>query len=162
MDILVSDAAWLAVALLHREHPEIEDFSLDEIREKYQGEFHDNRPGVRQHVVSHCVASNPPTPAQYRMLHRSGRGRRRLYREGDPVHPGRKGKIHPEKRDLPERYRPLVDWYLSEYNRRGEPPKGSSSPAVLLQFVGLIPAYDLEKMSEAISSGCERVDTSGW
>jgi hypothetical protein len=49
-----------------------------------------------------------------------------------------------------------------EYNPREETPKGSSNPEVLLRFVGLIPAYDLQKMSEAISSGCERVDTSEW
>ncbi len=162
MNILVADEAWLATALLHREHPQAEDFGLEEIRERAVKEFHDHRPGVWQHIVSHCVASNPPNPAQYRMLHSSARGRRRLYREGDPLHPRRKGKVYPEKRDLPERYRPLVDWYLAEYNPRGGARQGSSSPAALLAFVGLIPAYDLQKMSEAIASGCERVDTSEW
>lgn len=160
MNILVADEAWLATALLHREHPQAEDFSLEEIRERSVKEFRDHRPGVWQHIVSHGVASNPPNPAQYRMLHSSARGRRRLYRRGDPAHPKRKGKIYPEKRDLPERYRPLVDWYLTEYNQG--PAQGSSNPAVLLGFVGLIPAYDLQKMSEAISSGCERVDASEW
>lgn len=162
MNILVADEAWLATALLHRDHPQADDFALDEIRERSIKEFHDRRPGVWQHIVSHCVASNPPNPAQYRMLHSSARGRRRLYRRGDPVHPSRKGKMYPEKRDLPERYRPVVDWYLTEYN----PPSGtgpaSSNPAVWLGFVGLIPAYDLQKMAEAISSGCERVDASEW
>jgi hypothetical protein len=162
MNLLVADEAWLATALLHREHPDAEDFGLDEIRDRSRNEFHDQRPGVWQHIVSHCVASNPPNPAQYRMLHRSARGRRRLFRSGDPVHPERKGKTCPEKRDIPDRYRPLVDWYLVEYNPREETPKGSSNPEVLLRFVGLIPAYDLQKMSEAISSGCERVDTSEW
>jgi hypothetical protein len=95
------------------------------------------------------------------MLHSSARGRRRLYRKGDPVHPERKGKIYPERRQLPERYRPLVDWYLSEYNSpRGS--SGSSNPAVLLGFVGLISAYDLGKMSEAIAAGCEQIDASEW
>jgi hypothetical protein len=162
MNILVADEAWLATALLHREHPKAEDFSLEEIRERSVKEFHDHRPGVWQHIVSHGVASNPPSPAQYRMLHTSARGRRRLYRQGDPVHPERKGKVYPEKRDLPERYRPLVDWYLTEYNSPGGRGRGSSNPKVLLGFVGLIPAYDLQKMSEAISAGCERVDASEW
>ncbi len=161
MNILVADEAWLATALLHREHPQAEDFPLDEIRERSIREFHDRRPGVWQHIVSHCVASNPPNPAQYRMLHSSARGRRRLYRRGDPVHPGRRGKMYPEKRDIPDRYQPLVDWYLSEYNPPGG-AAGSSSPAVLLEFVGLIPAYDLQKMSEAIASGCERIDANEW
>ncbi len=162
MNILVADEAWLATALLHHEHPDAEDFSLDEIRDRARREFHDSRPGVWQHIVSHCVASNRPNPAQYRMLHSSARGRRRLYVPGDPVHPQRKGKVHPEKRDIPARYQGLVDWYLSDYSRRRRPISGSSSPAVWLQFVGLIPSYDLQKMSDAIRSGCERVDTNGW
>ena len=162
MNILVADEAWIATALLLREHPNAEDFSLDEIRDRARREFHDDRPGVWQHIVSHCVASNRPNPAQYRMLHSSARGRRRLYRQGDPVHPDRKGKMYPEKRDIPERYHKLVDWYLSEYNRRPGSAAGSNSPAVVLQFVGLIPAYDLQKMTEAISSGCERVDANEW
>jgi len=162
MNILVADEAWVATALLHRDNPGAEDFSLDEIRDRSMTEFHDHRPGVWQHIVSHCVASNPPNPAQYRMLHSSARGRRRLYRRGDPVHPDRKGKMYPKKKDLPERYRPLVDWYLTEYNWQEESPKGSSNPEALLRFVGLIPAYDLQKMSEAIASACERVDSSEW
>ena len=162
MNILVADEAWIATALLLYEHPDTQDFSLDEIRDRARQEFHDDRPGVWQHIVSHCVASNRPNPAQYRMLHTSARGRRRLYRQGDPVHPARKGKIYPEKRDIPERYHKLVDWYLSAYNRRQDPGDGSNSPAAVLQFVGLIPAYDLQKMSEAIRSGCERVDSNEW
>ena len=162
MNILVADEAWIATALLLHEHPNAEDFSLDEIRDRARREFHDNRPGVLQHIVSHCVASNRPNPAQYRMLHNSGRGRRRLYRQGDPVHPDRKGKIYPEKRDIPERFHKLVDWYLNEYNRRQGSGGGSSNPAALLQFVGFIPAYDLQKMSEAIRSGCEGVDANEW
>ena len=162
MNILVADEAWIATALLQKEHPEAEGFGLDEIRDRAKREFHDNRPGVWQHIVSHCVASNRPNPAQYRMLHRTGRGRRRLYRPGDPVHPDRRGKIHPEKRDIPERYHSLVDWYLSDYSRRNRPGGSSSSPAVVLRFAGLISAYDLQKMSEAIRSGCEQVDANEW
>jgi len=157
----VADQAWLATAILHRENPEAEDFSLEEIWDKATGEFHDRRPGVWQHIVSHCVASNPPNPAKYRMLHSTGRGRRRLYRNGDPVHPERRGKSYPEKRDIPERYRPLVEWYLKSYNRNNA-TTASSSPAAMLGFVGLIPAYDLQKMSEAIAADCERVDSSEW
>jgi hypothetical protein len=150
----------LATALLHREHPDAEDFSLGEIRDRARREFHDNRPGVWQHIVSHCVASNRPNPAQYRMLHGSARGRRRLYRPGDPVHPERKGKIYPERRDIPERYRSLVDWYLKNYSQR-KTQVTSSRARDLLQFVGLIPAYDLERMKEAIKD-CERVDLNEW
>ncbi|HZD30798.1 MAG TPA: hypothetical protein VE779_03970 [Candidatus Angelobacter sp.] len=162
MNILVADEAWIAAALLQKECPDAEGFSLAEIRDRAREEFHDNRPGVWQHIVSHCVASNRPNPAQYRMLHSTGRGRRRLYRPGDPVHPDRMGKIHPEKRDIPERYHNLVDWYLSDYSRRNGPTGGSSSPTVVLRFAGFISSYDLQKMSEAIRSGCERVDANEW
>lgn len=161
-DLLVADEVWLATALLHREHPESEDFSLFDIRDRAQSEFHDQRPGVWQHLVSHSVASNAPSPAQYRMLHSTGRGRRRLYRRGDPVHPDRHGKVHPEKRNLPDQYRSLVDWYVEKYNRENTPEAGSSAPSAALSFVGLIPAYDLQKMFEAISSACERIDSNEW
>jgi hypothetical protein len=163
MNMLVADEAWLATAILQRKHPEADDFALDDIREVVQREFHDSRPGVWQHIVSHCVASNRPNPAQYRMLHATGRGRRRLYRPGDPVHPERRGKMHPDKRDVPERYHSLIDWYLRDYSQcNGSAVEGSSSPSIWLKFVGLIPGYDLKKMAEAIRSGCERVDANEW
>ena|SRR5579884_2605467 len=164
MNIRVADEAWLATALLQREHPDARDFSLEEIHDRARREFHDNRPGVWQHIVSHCVASNRPNPAQYRMLHSTERGRRRLYRKGDPAHPERRGKTHPEKRDIPERYHAVVDWYLNEYSnpKNGDGEEGSSSPSVWLRFVGLIPGYDLKRMAEAIRSGCEQVDANEW
>ena len=55
-----------------------------------------------------------------------------------------------------------MDWHLNDDNRQHKPMTKSSSPPVLLQFVGLIPADDLQKMAEAISSGCERIDWSEW
>lgn len=162
MNIRVADEAWLATALLHREHPQATDFSLGEIRDRAFKEFRDDRPGVWLHIVTHCVAENPPNPAQYRMLHAVGRGRRRLYRPGDPVHPDRHGKMYPERQDIPERYQPLVDWYLKEYSQGSKPAKGATDPKVWLQFVGLISAYDLRKMAEAIESGTEQVDPHEW
>jgi hypothetical protein len=160
MNILVADEAWLATALLHREHPEASDFSLHEIRDRAHQEFRDDRPGVWYHIVTHCLAEKPPNPAQYRMLHGTGRGRRRLYRPGDPVHPERRGKIHPERQDLPEKYRSLVDWYLKDYSQGPKQPKGSTDPEGLVELVGMVSAYDLQKMMEAIHEGCERVDPS--
>lgn len=162
MGIRVADEAWIATALLHRERPDAEDFSLDEIHNRALNEFRDRRPGVRQHIVSHAVASNPPDPARIRLLHNSGRGRRRLFRPGDPVHPERSGKICPEKRDIPERYHSLVDWYLKEYSQSKGLQQGTTDPKALLQFVGLIPAYDLRRMSDAIESAAERVDPNEW
>ncbi len=159
----VADEAWLATALLHREHPEREDFKLSEIRQRANKEFRDPRPGVWYHIVSHCVASIRPSPASHRMLHATDRGRRRLFRRGDPCHPGRRsGKLYPNRSDLPEEYRSLVDWYENEYSRGGTNLQPSSSPAMLMAFVGAIASYDLGKMAEAIRTGCERVDENAW
>ena len=43
-----------------------------------------------------------------------------------------------------------------------EPAGKSSSPTTLLQFVGTIPADDLQKMSDAIEADCERIDLDEW
>lgn len=118
--VRVADTAWVAVALLHRGHPDRSDFAVAEIVDRAQSEealgparF---RPGVRTHVSQHCVANKKPDPGRYRMLFETRAGRRRLYREGDPVHPGRrKGKVLPSVDDLPVKYRSLIDWYRSEY-----------------------------------------------
>jgi hypothetical protein len=115
--ILVADEAWIAAALLHRDHPDREDFTVREIVDRARKEHIAGRlrPGVLQHVVHHGVANRPPRPARYRMFYATGRNRRRLYREGDPVDPGRTGKSVPEAEAIPPRYRPLLDWYRNEY-----------------------------------------------
>jgi hypothetical protein len=115
--LLVADEAWIATALLHREHPERRDFSIREIVERARAENISGslRPGVELHVRYHCVAGKAPKPAQLRMLSETVDGKRRLYREGDPTHPNRKGKIVPESDAIPERYRYLLDWYRNQY-----------------------------------------------
>ena len=67
----VADEVWIAVALLHRENPKREDFTITEIverarREKITGDL---RPGVQVHVYLHCVADRLPNPGCYRMLY---------------------------------------------------------------------------------------------
>lgn len=113
----VADEAWIATALLHREHPESQDFSIQEIVERARTENISEplRPGVEVHVRFQCVADRPPEPAQLRMLSETIAGRRRLYRDGDATHPLRKGKILPEPDAIPDRYRYLLDWYRNEY-----------------------------------------------
>lgn len=116
----VADTIWLATALLHREHPEREDFSTGDILrraiDKDLGGIY--RPGLPVHVSTHCVAVKPPNPARYRTLHETARGRRRLFRSGDPYHPNREGgKIRPEKSALPSGHAHLVDWYDRVYCR---------------------------------------------
>ena len=116
-DLEVADETWIAMALLHREHPEREDFAEDEIVERARSGniLGSLRPGVSVHVNAHCVANRPPSPATLRMLYESRRGMRRLYRAADESHPDRHGKIVPKRDQIPEQYRYLLDWYENDY-----------------------------------------------
>jgi hypothetical protein len=112
--VKVADEVWIAMALLHREHPHAKDFSVEEIVERARREhLHEPlRPGVYVHAALHCVANRAPNPGRYRMLFETVAGRRRLFHEGDPYHPGREGsKTTPEAEAIPENYRELLDWY---------------------------------------------------
>ena len=117
-DIRVADEVWIAVALLHREHPGAADFSSPEIearlaKERIAGEI---RPGVNAPISTHCVANRPADTGKYRMLFETGRRRRRLFRPGDPYDRTREGgKMVPERAAIPERYHPLLDWYEKEW-----------------------------------------------
>ena len=127
VSIKVSDEVWIATALLHHEDPEETAFTVGEIvarvmKENIHGTL---RPGVRVHVVLHCVANVPPNPARYRMLvatvRARGRFARRLFRKGDPYDPAREGgKIVPKREEIPTRYHYLLDWYSSEYAIRSQ------------------------------------------
>jgi hypothetical protein len=116
----VADEVWIAAALLHRDHPEHSDFTVREIMERVEREkvIGTVRGSVHVHIIQHCVANRPPNPAGYRMLLETSYGRRRLYRPGDPYHPDRRGRVVPERQDLPARYLPLLDWYESNYARQ--------------------------------------------
>ena len=61
----------------------------------------------------------------------------RLYRRGDPVVPGRAGKFHPEPQDLPEEYRPLVEWYLNNYYEVPAGQETIDSEDPLLRLIGV-------------------------
>jgi hypothetical protein len=162
----VADKAWVAAALLHKQNPNREDFDLHEIADRAKQEFGGEgslQPGVWQHMVSHGVAQNKPSPVKLRFFTKTERGRRRLFRFGDPSNRNRNGRTHPDPNNLPEQYRGLVDWYLSEYSGNGNrgpssTALASSSPRAFLAFVGLIPAYDLGIMQKTIEQDCERID----
>jgi hypothetical protein len=51
------------------------------------------------------------------MLYRLPDRTLRLYRPGDPAHPGRTGKATPDRHDMPPEYWELLDWYEKEYAR---------------------------------------------
>ena len=136
----VADEVWIATAILHRQHPEREDFSVAEIAGRAEAERAGSSPlrsGFRTHASQHCVANKAPNPGRYRMLVETSRGRRRLFRPGDPCHPDRRtGKDAPNPDDVPLAYRPLIDWYRSEYVRGGERRGEGEDPILALLGLG--------------------------
>lgn len=120
----VADEAWVATALLHRENPGREDFEVQEIvrRAEREAEPRPLRVGVRQHVSYHAVAGKEPNPGRHCLLTETARGRRRLFRLGDPRHEARAGdevKEVPRAEDIPPAYGYLLDWYRTEYAGAG-------------------------------------------
>jgi hypothetical protein len=110
--------------LLHREHPERQEFTVSEILERLAAERFgaSARPGATAYAYAHLVANRPPSPARYRMLFATGKNTRRLFRNGDESDPRRTGKSVPDPAALPPAYRYLLDWYRQDYNapRPGE------------------------------------------
>jgi len=136
-DIKVADEVFLATALLHREQPDRTDFTVREIvdrarRENIYGEL---RPGVQVHAFLHCVANRPPNSVRVRMLYETTRGRRRLLRAGDNVHPGRTGKTWPDPADVPLKYGELIEWAKRQYGS-AQPPAPRWLDGVF-QMIGL-------------------------
>jgi hypothetical protein len=135
-EIKVADEVWVAAALLHREHPRQQDFSVEEIvgRAKSEGLTESLRPGVYIHSQMHCVANRPPNPGRYRMLFETAPGRRRLFRPGDPYDQRREGsKTTPAPAEIPEKYKPLLKWY-AEWSKSAKERKGRFD--ALLSLIG--------------------------
>lgn len=136
--IKVADEVWVATALLHREHPERSDFTVEEIVERAKKEERNIpfRPGVYVHVVQHCVANRAPNPGRYRMLFETGPGRRRLFRKGDSYHPEREGaKITPQQEDMPYGYDGLLNWY-NDWSAQAGRVTEESDPLLALRGSG--------------------------
>jgi hypothetical protein len=119
----VADQVWIVTALLHRENPDREDFTISEIvtRGRQEAITHPFRSSFHVHVVQHCVANRPPNPGRWRMLFESGPGRRRLLRPGDRYDAAREGaRAVPEVQNVPAEYRSLLTWYRNDYARKGQ------------------------------------------
>ncbi len=135
--VRVADEAWIATALLHREQPDREDFTIAEIVARARGEAltPELRPGLRVHVQQHCVANRPPNPNRLRMLFATGRHTRRLFRDGDPYDPDRRGgRIVPDRSEIPSQYHSLLVWYEQEYAKAAG---GQTRRHSILELVGL-------------------------
>ena len=119
MQTQVADEIWIATALLHRQHPDRSDFSVDEIVMRAEAEnVPDSQLRVElwEHAIQHCVVNNAYDPGRYRMLFETSKERRRLFRPEDPFDLGRNlGRFTPRKDEIPPNYRELIDWYWNEY-----------------------------------------------
>lgn len=136
--VKVADEAWIATALLHRQHPKALDFAVEEIVERAREEaiVEPMRPGLYTHIVQHCVANRPPNPGRYRMLFETTPGRRRLFRPDDPYHPARRNsKTTPASEDMPERYKELLGWYRLWSEGFGS-PSPAADPLLALRGAG--------------------------
>lgn len=137
MKILVADEVWVATALLHRRHPDRGDFTVAEIVQQAESANIAGgalRPGVQAHAYLHCVANRPPNTGRYKILFETAKGRRRLFRPGDPCHPSRTGKEVPRDDGIPSAYRELLGWYRNKYASNGSRPE--SDPILALRGLG--------------------------
>ena len=111
-----ADTVWVAAAQLQRERGRDADMSVAEIVERAAELNGSSRSTLQTMASQHLVATAKPSPDRYRMLTAVGRGRRRLFREGDPFDSDRiDARTHPDGDALPSEYQHLVDWYESEY-----------------------------------------------
>lgn len=135
--IKVADEVYIAIALLHRENPDREDFTISEIVERAEKEnlYGELRPSVRVHASLHCTANMPPNPGRYRMLYATGERTRRLLLSTDDVHPNRTGKMWPDLEEIPSKYAELVNWAKQRYQKGG--PKQSRWLEGVLQLRGM-------------------------
>ena len=133
-DLTVTNAVWVAVALLHKKYPERTGFAQDEIV-RVVSQLHlteGSEDSIRQHVRQHSVANKKPQPNTVCMLFDTGGGLRRLFRSGDEVYPGRnENRTHPRWEDLPSSYRELQNWYEAEWKT-----SSSSTEDPLLALIG--------------------------
>jgi hypothetical protein len=137
--VKVADEAWIVTALLHREHPDAHDFTIEEIMDRARAEHAlagDRRAGFYVHVVQHCVANRPPNPGRYRMLFETAPGRRRLFHAGDSYHANREGaKIVPDRSSIPAQYADLLTWY-DRWNSARDDHDDTLDPLVALKGSG--------------------------
>jgi hypothetical protein len=136
--IRVADEAWLALALLQYENPDRNSFSAKEILDRVKAERVNPvlRPGVQVHIYTQNVANAEPNSAKYRMFYKLADDTYRLFRATDAAHPARKGKMIPERDELPQKYHYLLDWYEREYCHKQRATKDEDDPILQMRGVG--------------------------
>ena len=124
--VKVADELFLVVALLHREQPQRNSFSIPEILaratvEGLSGGRSDQK-SLKQHAYEHAAANIPPGQGKYRLVFRETDNSIRLLKQADHVDPRRNGKRWPLLDDIPERYHNLVQWAKKRYESDLEKP----------------------------------------
>jgi len=137
-EILIADECWVALAKLHRGHPDRKSFSGSEILDELRiTQAHPSlRAGVQPHIYLHNVANAAPNPARHRLFYRLAEGTYRLFRPGDDYHPARTGKTRPRQTELPACYHDLIDWYEREYCAGAAPARPEEDPVLRMRGVG--------------------------
>jgi hypothetical protein len=138
-ELRVADEAWVALALLHREHVKAESFTAREILDRVKAEAASPqlRPGLQAHIYLHNVANLEPNSARYRMFYKVSNDTYRLFRPGDQAHPSRKGKMLPVREELPPQYHYLLDWYEQDYCAMTKPAtREEDDPLLQMRGVG--------------------------
>ena len=139
-EMRLADRIWIAVAMLHRQMPDNEDFTKEEIRQKMRetGLMEGLKPGsVAAHLKEHMVANVPTSSTKYLMLYKTERDRLRLFRPGDLVdssrhsrHPQRDSrpplKSKPRREEIPAEFLPLLDWYSAWCTEKAPSPEFSN------------------------------------
>lgn len=145
-ELLLADRIWIAVALLHRDSPDCEDFSTEQIRAKFRetGLSLGTKPSsVAAHLKQHLVANVPASSTPYRMMFETRPGYLRLFRPGDYTDPSRTqrqrlSKHMPKREEVPPQYYPLLDWYgeWSKQHPASEEPSWEDDPLIRLTGSG--------------------------
>jgi hypothetical protein len=123
--VKVADELFLVVALLHREQPEQEAFTIGQILQRAEKEGLGSAPGsLRAHASQHAAANVDPDSrgGKYRMVFRERDHRVRLLAPSDYVHPDRHQKFYPDLEDIPEKYHEVVEWAKRRHERTDNSP----------------------------------------
>jgi hypothetical protein len=147
--VKVADELFLIVALLHREQPQKEAFTVGEILHRASTEGLGSAQGsLRAHASGHAAANVAPDGrgGRYRMVFRQEDKRIRLLGPDDFVHPDRHQKFYPEPDEIPEKYHELLEWA----KRRQE--KGKGAPVTSQWLTGL---YELRGLGKETWKGVD-------
>ena len=140
--VKVADELFLVLALLHREHPEQEAFTICDIKRRASAEgigaARTDQRSLRIHAYEHAAANRPPGKGgKYRMVFRQEDNRIRLLRASDYVHPERHQKFYPDLQEIPPKYRELVEWAKEWQGKETGTKPGERWLAGLHQLRGL-------------------------